>query len=127
MGQQPKRPGNINLFAQPRVKNPNGSISTVDSISVGVDDGELLLPTVTPDGRHFTGTRESVAQQAFAEYRKTGRHLGLFPDVNSANAAAQALHEAYTRGDYDVPLASSRRPIQTDRLIAGLQRLLRRR
>lgn len=87
--------GNINLFAQPEVKNPNGSISTVDSISIGIDGKEVLLPQVTPDGRHFHS-----ADEAFAEYQATGRHLGKFDTPAAATAFAEQLHNDYAAGKY---------------------------
>lgn len=89
-------PGNVDLYAQPKVKNPDGSISTVDSRSYNIDGKEVLLPSVTPDGRHLQNDAEIVA-----EYRKTGRHLGMFPDVPSANAYAAQLHNDYASGKYD--------------------------
>jgi hypothetical protein len=92
--------GTINLYEQPVVQNPDGSISTVDSLSVGLPEGEVLLPTVTADGRHFTGTPEQVQDAAIAEYRKTGRHLGIFKDPATATVFAQQLHEDYAAGYY---------------------------
>jgi len=41
--------GNIDLVAQPRVKNPDGTVSTVRSISVNIDGKEVLIPTVGRD------------------------------------------------------------------------------
>jgi ribosomal protein S18 acetylase RimI-like enzyme len=90
-------PGNVDLFAQPAVKNADGSISTVDSFSVNVDGREVLLPTVMPDGRHL----DQAA--ALEEYQKTGRHLGVFDSPASATAFAQKLHEDYAAGKYTPP------------------------
>ncbi len=89
-------PGNINLKKQPKVKNPNGGTSTVFSKSYNIDGKEYLLPSVAPDGR-FLATNDEV----LGEFKKTGRHLGVFGDVESANAAAQRIHEAYAKGLYD--------------------------
>lgn len=93
--------GNIDLAKQPKVKNPDGSISTVDSRSFNIDGHEVLLPSVTPDGRHLRTDAEILA-----EYKKTGRHLGKFPDVNSANAYASQLHEDYAAGKFDPPVGA---------------------
>jgi len=94
------QPGTVNLYQQPVVQNADGTTSTVDSLSVGLDGHEVLLPTVTPDGRHFTGTPEQVQDAAIAEYRRTGRHLGIFTDPASATAFAQQLHEDFAAGHY---------------------------
>jgi hypothetical protein len=88
--------GNINLYDQPVVKNSDGTTSTVDSSSYGIDGKEMLLPSVTPDGRHLRNP-----QAIIAEFRKTGRHLGMFQTPEAATAYAQQLHEDYANGRYD--------------------------
>lgn len=92
--QPPQVPGNIDLFKQPTVKNPDGTISTVDSFSVNLDGQETLLPTVTTDGRHLS------QPEAIAEYKKTGKHLGIFATPEAATAYAQQLHNDYAAGKY---------------------------
>lgn len=91
--------GTVNLYAQPKVANADGSVSTVDSLSVNLDGREILLPTVTPDGRHFTGP--GAATQAIAEYERTGQHLGVFASPAAATKFATRLHEDYASGVYD--------------------------
>jgi hypothetical protein len=91
---EPTTPGNIDLFAQPEVKNEDGSISTVDSFSTNVDGKEVLLPTVTPDGRHLSEA------DALKEFEKTGRHLGIFDTPAAASAYAEQLHKDYEAGKY---------------------------
>jgi len=99
--------GTVNLFEQPRVQNEDGSISTVDSVGVNIKGKEYLLPTVTPDGRHFQGTMKEKAAQATEEFNKTGQHLGVFNSVAASNKYAEKLHNDYADGKYDRPSQGS--------------------
>lgn len=80
-------PGNINLSKRPVVKNADGSVSTVRSIGVSIDGQEVLIPTVSDDGRILSD------EDAIAQYRSTGKHLGKFSSVHAANLYAQSLHQ----------------------------------
>ncbi|MCT7340522.1 hypothetical protein N5K55_05780 [Pseudomonas aeruginosa] len=79
--------GNIDLHSRPIVRNEDGSISTVRSISANFDGREVLIPTVSDDGRILTDG------QAIQQYLKTGRHLGVFDSPQDATAYAQQLHD----------------------------------
>lgn len=80
-------PGNIDLKNRPQHWNADGSVSTVRSMSIGTDDGEVLIPTIRQDGYAMS------PDEAELEYRRSGRHLGIFRTPEEATAYAERLHK----------------------------------
>jgi len=80
--------GNIDLAARPVVRNEDGSISTVRSMSFSDDSGaEIVIPTVSDDGRIMSD------EEAVDTYYKTGKFLGKFDSTDAAISFANSLHE----------------------------------
>ena len=89
--------GNIDLTNRPVVKNEDGSISTLRSISFKDDSGkEILIPTVV-NGKVVSD------DEAIQHYHKTGEYLGKFDTVEQANTYAEQLHKQQekTYGNYE--------------------------
>jgi len=92
--------GNINLSNRPEVLNPNGDVSTVRSMSANIDGREVLMPTVSEDGRIMSD------DEAVRQYIKTGLNLGIFKTPADADAYAKQLHERQST----LPLANPMPP-----------------
>jgi hypothetical protein len=79
--------GNINLANRPQVPMGNGQTATVRSMSIGMPEGEVLMPTIREDGWPMS------EKQAIDHYRKTRKHLGIFNSPEEADRYARMLHE----------------------------------
>lgn len=117
--QQPRgllNPGNIDLNNRPVVRNPDGSISTVRSMSFGEDGREILIPTVGEDGTLLSD------DAAIDQYHRTGRMLGAFDTPQNATDYAGALHrQQEQRYLPSVGAGSSGRVNSTFDAVAGQQ------
>lgn len=78
--------GNIDLYARPQVKMPDGKIATVKSMSFNDGLKEVVIPMVSDDGRILE------PKQAIDNYYKTGKYLGKFDTVDEATKYAEQLH-----------------------------------
>lgn len=81
-------PGNIDLNNRPKVRNADGSYSTVRTIGIEIDGGRHVnIPTVI-NGRVVTN------EEAIRHFKRTKQHLGIYATREEADAAAQRLHES---------------------------------
>lgn len=82
-------------------------------MSVGFDDGEVLIPTIGPNGENWDPDTDKGYDAAVSHYKKTGQHLGKFKTPDEATAYGEWLHnqEAVRIGEtpdpYDNPPASA--------------------
>jgi len=80
--------GNIDLAKRKVAINKDGSISTVLSRPFNFDGKEVLLPLVSDSGKIVSD------KEAIDEYKKTGKHLGIFDTPQDANQYAEKLHNS---------------------------------
>lgn len=85
---EPMISGNLPLDVRYRVPNADGSISTVRTMSIGTDDGEVLIPTVI-NGRVVSD------DEAIDHYFNTGENFGTFRTPDEATAYADWLHRQH--------------------------------
>lgn len=85
--------GNIDLYHRPTIKNEDGSVSTIRSISFYDENQdsdtytlEVLIPTVV-------GDKILSDERAIEHYYESGEYLGYFLTPEDATAYALQLHE----------------------------------
>jgi hypothetical protein len=90
-------PPTLDPGSQPAVMNADGSISTVRTMGAEIDGKQTNLPTVSPDGKMLT------PDEAIAQYKATGKHLGQYDTPENADQAAEALHKIEAMSMSQVP------------------------
>lgn len=84
--------GNIDLNNRPIYQQPDGSVSTVESISFEDVDGlETLIPKIVRDENG--NAVELSDDEAIQHYKETGEYLGKFQNALEADTYALELHE----------------------------------
>lgn len=74
------------------VNNPDGSYSTVNTITIGEDGKSVLIPTVINKNGQRTVVSNAEAEEY---YKQTGLNFGKFNTEKEAGAYAEALHQAH--------------------------------
>ena len=80
--------GNIDIKKKPRIKNKDGSVSTLKSISFKNEKTgkETLIPSIVEG-------KELSPENAIQHYYKTGEHLGEFDTIEEATNEAKRLSD----------------------------------
>jgi hypothetical protein len=78
--------GNIDLLNRPVVYNIDNSFSTVLSISINIDNIEIIIPLIDEQGNVLN------EQEAIQLYLSTGKHLGKYTTVQEAINEAIKIH-----------------------------------
>lgn len=79
-------PGNIDLNNRPRVSNPDGSYSTVRTMTFEEGGKTIMVPTI------INGKQVST-KEAIDYYHKTGQHMGIFKDQKAADQYDEEMHK----------------------------------
>lgn len=103
-------PGNIDPTDRPAVADPEGGDPmTVRTISIGTEQGEVLIPTISPQGKPLS------EEDAVRLYRRTGKHLGIFQNPEQATEYAESLSKQQGKrlagGTYNALTAEDRRKL----------------
>lgn len=78
---------NLDLNNRPKVKNRDGSYSTVYSMGIEADGQFINIPRVV-------GGRVVSEGDAIKEFRKSGKHLGIYKTQAERDKAAIDLHNS---------------------------------
>jgi hypothetical protein len=85
---RPLVPPTVQVSKQPIVRNPDGSISTVQTMGIHDEKGYVNLPMVSKSGKVLS------PDEAVREYQRTGGHLGIYKSQAEADRGAELLHQS---------------------------------
>ena len=88
---QPQVPGTIDVSKRKPVTLPSGEQATVRSMSIGTDEGQVLIPTIGPKGENWDPDTDAGYEAAVSHYERTGQHLGIFGTPEEATAYGEWL------------------------------------
>ncbi len=83
------QPGNLQIEGRPELPRPDNSISTMSTITVGLDGGQTALIPSVVDGIQLSPA------EAMKVFRNSGTHFGIFDSEDSANAYDEQMHKAH--------------------------------
>ena len=89
--------GNIDLTNRPVYINSDNTISTVDSVTVGIDGKQYLLPSIVTD-KNGKAKRLNTTDDIVNHYKTTGEYLGVFDTQEEADRYGVDLHNS--QADY---------------------------
>ena len=78
--------GNIDLVNRKQLNNADGTISSVSTMTVEMDDKTYLIPSVI-DGKRLS------QKEAISHFNKTKEHMGVFKTQKDADLYDEALHQ----------------------------------
>jgi hypothetical protein len=82
-------PGNLKIDGRIELPRPDNSISTMSTITIGLDGGKAaLIPTV------INGIQLSP-EEAIQVFKDTGEHFGIFDSEASANKYDEQMHNEH--------------------------------
>jgi hypothetical protein len=92
--------GNIDISNRKIINNPDGSYSTVNSFTMESDGKFYVVPGVN-------GQRKLTGDEAWEQFKRTGKHLGVFGSQQAADTYAENLHKSQAK-QYGERAASTR-------------------
>jgi hypothetical protein len=94
-------------YVSNRAEDGNWYNSTVRSMGFTDDQGRnVLVPSVSDDGRIMDD------KEAWDEYLKTGRHMGVYPTAEQSDRAGEKIHEDQEKNPPRATMHTIQMPVQ---------------